>query len=650
MGLKGYCVAMQCILPYLCTSVSNIEMKIIRLIVIVLFLQTFADCIISQSDTSLVLKEIKLYGQIERLQSFGSKKEEIYKTDKINQQAQDLGVLLNQRAGIYTKSYGANSLATASIRGGSAGHTLLLWNGIPLSSPTLGLLDFALIPAMHSDLIGIHKGGNSALWGSGAIGGVINLQNQWQSTKPRLQVMIQRGSFGQHTSGVGSSYSNGRMRGSTHFSFIKADNNFNFQRSPNSPIEKLPNASFVSSNFTQDVYFKINNKNWINAHYWWQESSKAIPPTTTQSRSLANQKDVANRFLLDWTRLNNKSKLQAKIGLLSESQKYTDPAIKLKSNNVFASLISELNFTQKFKTQQELLLGATSVYTDALANGYAENIHENRLAFWASHRIVRDRFKWQSSVRAELVDGELIPLTPSLGLELGLLRNLKMSTKISRNYRLPTLNDRYWMPGGNQDLLPENGWSQELSFLFHHKAKSNSFSATVYNRNIKNWILWSPSEGQGFWQAQNLTEVWSRGLELEAKQNFDIGNIHASLSCIYNLVKSTNQVELTLPKIVKGEQLIYTPVHQLTNQISFELNDINFSINHIYRSKNKGINEDIEAYHLINFDLGYGLEIREYQVEFFGGLYNALAEDYFVIERRPMPLRNFAIGLKLKIK
>jgi len=70
------------------------------------------------------------------------------------------------------------SIATSAIRGASAGHTVVVWNGLALQSPMLGLLDLSMLPSGLVDEVSIQYGGQSTLWGSGAIGGVIHLNNQ----------------------------------------------------------------------------------------------------------------------------------------------------------------------------------------------------------------------------------------------------------------------------------------------------------------------------------------------------------------------------------------------------------------------------------------------------------------------------------------
>ena len=66
--------------------------------------------------------------------------------------------------------------------------------------------------------------------------------------------------------------------------------------------------------------------------------------------------------------------------------------------------------------------------------------------------------------------------------------------QLSTLYRLPGLNDLYWMPGGNPDLKPEYGYSAEagskLSWKSQNKKTKVSFEPTYFNRYIYNWIIW----------------------------------------------------------------------------------------------------------------------------------------------------------------
>jgi len=83
----------------------------------------------------------------------------------------DLGTLLATGSHLYIKSDGPGGLATASFRGTSANHTLVLWNDIPLNGPSLGSVDFSTIPVFFTDQIGISWGSKAAGFQTGGLGG-----------------------------------------------------------------------------------------------------------------------------------------------------------------------------------------------------------------------------------------------------------------------------------------------------------------------------------------------------------------------------------------------------------------------------------------------------------------------------------------------
>src|SRR5690606_15669306 len=88
-----------------------------------------------------------------------------------------LGDLLQQNSGLYLRQYGEGMVASLTIRGTSAGHTAVFWNGLPVNSPSLGQSDFSLIPNGAVDQVAVHLGSTGALYGTDAIGGSVHLNS-----------------------------------------------------------------------------------------------------------------------------------------------------------------------------------------------------------------------------------------------------------------------------------------------------------------------------------------------------------------------------------------------------------------------------------------------------------------------------------------
>jgi len=91
-------------------------------------------------------------------------------------QAPDLIDLLARQAGVdVSRTGGPGSLSTLFLRGGNSNHTLVLIDGVRVNSVQQGLYDFATLPLDRIERIEIVRGPRAALWGSDAIGGVIQI-------------------------------------------------------------------------------------------------------------------------------------------------------------------------------------------------------------------------------------------------------------------------------------------------------------------------------------------------------------------------------------------------------------------------------------------------------------------------------------------
>lgn len=92
-------------------------------------------------------------------------------------------------------SGGPGTLANVRIRGAETKHTLVVVDGTIVNSPTDGAFNFANLTAENIDRIEILRGAQSMLWGSDAIGGVINIITKKGTGKPTASGFVEYGSF-----------------------------------------------------------------------------------------------------------------------------------------------------------------------------------------------------------------------------------------------------------------------------------------------------------------------------------------------------------------------------------------------------------------------------------------------------------------------
>lgn len=125
-------------------------------------------------------------------------------------QAPDLLGLLGRQAGIdIARTGGPGQASTIFLRGSNSNHALVLVDGIRVNAATQGIIDFAHIPLAQVERIEIVRGPRAALWGSDAIGGVIQIFTRDSS---RSFASAQAGSYGLAGVSAGIGHASGDSR------------------------------------------------------------------------------------------------------------------------------------------------------------------------------------------------------------------------------------------------------------------------------------------------------------------------------------------------------------------------------------------------------------------------------------------------------
>ena len=122
-----------------------------------------------------------------------------------------------------------------------------------------------------------------------------------------------------------------------------------------------------------------------------------------------------------------------------------------------------------------LAAGISMSYAKASFKEYGNQVQTRSLASIWTAIIFKpiNHLKVQADLRQEFVFRPSPPLTPKLGLELELLKNsLTLHGSIGRNYHIPSMNDLFWVPGGNRNLKPEDAISYEAGIRSGDQMKS----------------------------------------------------------------------------------------------------------------------------------------------------------------------------------
>ncbi|MGZ4033764.1 MAG: TonB-dependent receptor plug domain-containing protein [Bacteroidia bacterium] len=569
----------------------------------------------------------------------------------------NLADVLTNESQVFIKSYGMGSLATTSLRGAAATQTAILWNGFNIQGPMNGLVDMALIPANFINEAKIQYGGAGALWGSGAVGGSIHLNNIGVFDRGiSVSANTSFGSFSDRQQQVQVEISKKRFVSSVKLFNHDAKNDFPFINIAQSgkPHEKQSNAELKEYGLMQENYFQINARQKINTHFWYQFNDRNIPPSMTQNINVANQKDVLYRITSEWERTGDKMKLLARAAYFDEFLFYNDSLISLNSKSRTKVFITEAESRFSITKYDLVNIGVNNTYSEAITTDFIRNPHQNRTAVFASYKIHSLNDSWNAvlSARQEFMENKSIPFIPSLDIKGRILKYFYLKANAAKHYRIPTFNDLYWAQGGNPNLNAESGWSEEVSIenIVSKKIISWELAATVFNRNIDNWIIWLPND-YGIWSPENILKVWSRGVEYKVKFSLEKNKFKFLFSGLYNYVLSTNEKAATASDNSLGKQLIYVPIQNAQGTISVSYKGTSLSYTQIYTGYRYTLSDNtdyLNPYTIGNVNLSQTFSFASSKIKVFLQINNVWKETYQVLEYRAMPLLNYQVGLSLQ--
>lgn len=598
----------------------------------------------------------------ERLQDFsaGSKILKIDSATLAEHQHQSLADVLSSESTLFIKTYGQGSLATSSFRGAGAAHTAVLWNGFNLNSSMNGVLDFSLVPIDFMNEIKIQYGGSSSLWGSGAVGGSIHLNFVPKFNEGfKSELALSGGSFGSVREKINLEWSGKKIVSKITFLNSKAQNDFTYINpylSDSSEVRQN-NAKVKTLGIINENHFKLAGKQSINVIAWLQETTREIPPTYFQNNSAAKQLDKFLKLSSQWNLNLKKLSLTARIGYFNEFLNYQDSSSNINSNNASQNLIGEMEGTWKINKGHKITGGWNQTYLWAKVDAYTSIAQQNKTSLFSAYQFQNSKqnFTLQLSARQEWMDGKRVPFVYSGGVNWKIFRLIETYIQAAKVYRLPNFNDRFWTPGGNPNLSPESGYSQEAGLrIKKHFLKNTiefSWDGCIFNRNINDWIVWLPDpNGAPYWTPQNIMEVWSRGAETHTQLQYSIRKFKVQLSVNTNYVLSTNEKTLNANDESKGKQLLYVPMYSGNGKLQVSYANVGISYRHSYTGYRYTSSDNTE--YLSPFDLGslglfYNKNYKKLMLTTFFQIENLWNKSYQLMEARPMPMRNYSLGINL---
>ncbi|CAG5012662.1 Vitamin B12 transporter BtuB [Dyadobacter sp. CECT 9275] len=574
---------------------------------------------------------------------------------------QNITELLLQNSSLAFRNYGPGQLSTVAFRGTSSNHTAVLWNGVNINSASLGQTDFSTIPVAGFEQLSVLYGSAASLVGSDAVGGSILLESGPAPLSYGFSVGRRHESFRNNQTQLSGHYFSHLKRGWTFAGKTAAYNYRMMNRFPYSERQSIPvlHSETFQKGIVQDLIFKSEKDHELSAHIWLTDNKLTLTPGDTAGRELT--RTTAYRAMIRY----HTGDFSFRTSWVRDVIDYGKGNYALLDHAVTDRLAGrgEYEFRRNIGDSGNYVnVRAGGEFTHYLARiaGYERpSVSENRGDVFLLTRLqASSRLAVAVNLRQAFITKYSPPITPSFGGDFLLIKladyTLKARGTVSRSYRVPTLNERYWKALGNPDIRPETGWNKEVGLDDRYLINDRNIlttSLTVYHNRVSNWTYWNPAKN---YRVENLQQVLARGIEAQASWTLQAVAWRTSLQMGYAYTKSTQEKAYDAYSAdVIGKQLVFVPMHNgnLSASVQYKKTKITGQLQAISRRYTTFDHlRSLDGYGLVNLSAETTFTTRQIHFMVQGQVNNLLDTFYLNVRNNAMPGRSFALSLVVSFK
>ena len=537
---------------------------------------------------------------------------------------------LQTSSGVYVSQTGSfGGTATVRIRGASSDQTLVLIDGVPISDPSSpgGGYDFSSLLTSNIDRIEILKGSQSTLWGSDAIGGVINIVTFEKAPITNINLNTEIGSF--NTEKIGTDFNIANEHNSLFLSYdsyksdgiSKAD-----KRDGNDEKDGIGSRSYLLKTNHNILNSEISsNINYRESDVDYDGYGFATGVTDSDENTKGRQ--------LNWSLSLRKAFLD---DLLVNSILFGESEIDRKyyTNNIE-------NFSAKGERKFIRYVGYYSLNDNNSFTFGFENEEvatsgvdfDTKSIFLLYETLISKNFGFSLGLRGDDRNNLASQETPKITAFYNLNDEWRLRANWGEGFKLPTIFQSTFFCCGaekpNENLLPETSEGYEIGIDYKSSENFNKIGVTFFDQDISNMIDFSFSIG-GY---ENVKKVYSKGIEV----NF-VSKLRDNITISGSFSKLDSKNEF-------GSRLSRLPEEKGSLNIDFSLGlNNNFYISLFYNGDEVDPRGEVSDW--FRSDLNFSRNISDKAKVYFK-VKNIFDEQYQDIYGYGTEERSFSVGINL---
>jgi vitamin B12 transporter len=454
-------------------------------------------------------------------------------------QTQSVAELLKDRVpGMdFLTTGGTGHVTSAFLRGTNSDHVLFMIDGNIIGSATTGAAQLELIPLEQIDHIEVIRGPRSALYGSDAIGGIIQVFTKTGTDQQSASVM-----YGSHSTRAATANIN--LKGDRTQLNISA-NHYKTDGFNVTNDNEDDDDGYTSNAVSLNVKHSISNNSNIHARIFRAEgetefdndSFDNVSDSIQQSYSVGFDSSVTTQWSTSLDLGQSKDRLETN----RYFEDFFSPGTFIFSHTLFETKRDQAHWQNNYSFGETAQAAFGLDYNNDKVEStttYAENERDNK----AAYALIQDklgRHQLQVSGRADDNEAFGVHRTSNIAWSYDMTSEILVSLSQGTAFMAPSFNDLYFVDlffNGNPDLNPETSRSKELGITGNHQWGNWDFRA--YHTEIENLIVLNNT----FSSVENTAEAEINGAEFEISSTIADWDSMLNVSVIDPINKDTNTV------------------------------------------------------------------------------------------------------------
>ncbi len=593
----------------------------------------------AQSESSGTLKEVVVTAnRSEQLLTDAIPNTTVIGRDVIDRsQATDLASLLASEASIqFTQNGGRGSSASIYLRGAASLQVLVLVDGVSLTrQDTTGSVGVENIMLDQVDRVEIVRGNVSAIYGSGAIGGVIQIFTRAATGKPIAYASVEIGSLSSLRSSAGISGNFENTKYTLGVGQHKTDG-FSAMSPKQYPLENPDADGFKNTNYNFGLSHEILKGQSFglraqgsDGEFDFDGSGFGTIQDVYKGRSTLNTWQLFSHNQINKAWGSKLTYSESRDRSVSDALKaptfayYSDAITKNKTSNWTNTIaIDEWLITTGIENQNQSINTYDQTSLTLNRSRDVMSIFGGLSGYLGAHSFQLNA----RNDKASSLDGNN---TGYFGYGYQLNPSFKLLASSSTAFNLPPLGYLYDAANGNPNLQPETARSSELGLQWANDGQV--FRATSFTTNTSNLLEYDLNANK----FSNISNVVNKGVELSYSGNFNTAKLKASLTSQEPINQTT------------GKRLDRRPATMASVGFSIPVSEWNFGADIRYTGSRPDTTNTLPAYSVLDLKARYSVTK---EIDLTARIDNALDEDYQTIYGYSQARRAGYVGLVWKQK